>query len=76
MSYTVLRGCWCDIIAVNVQTPTVSKIDDMKDSSYKELEKVFDKFPKYHMKILLEDLNADANAQHPDLTHPQSVFFP
>jgi hypothetical protein len=29
----------------------------MKDRFYKELEHVFDKFPKYHMKILL-DLNA------------------
>jgi hypothetical protein len=25
---------------------------------YEELEQVFDKFPKYHMKILLGDLNA------------------
>jgi hypothetical protein len=25
----------------------------MKDSCYEEPERVFDKFPKYHMKILL-----------------------
>jgi hypothetical protein len=30
----------------------------VKDSFYEELERVFDKFPKYHMKILLEDFNA------------------
>jgi hypothetical protein len=30
----------------------------MKDSVYEELERVFDKFPKYHMKILLGDFNA------------------
>jgi hypothetical protein len=30
----------------------------MKDSFYKELECVFDKFPKDHMKILLGDFNA------------------
>jgi hypothetical protein len=30
----------------------------MKDSFYEELERVFRKFPKYHMKILLGDLNA------------------
>jgi exonuclease III len=30
----------------------------MKDSFYKELERVFDKVPKYHMKILLGDFNA------------------
>jgi hypothetical protein len=30
----------------------------VKDSFYKELERVFDKFPKYHMKILLGDFTA------------------
>jgi exonuclease III len=34
------------------------KIDDVKNSFYDELERVFDKFPKYHMKILLGDFNA------------------
>jgi hypothetical protein len=29
------------------------KSDDSKDSFYEELQKVFDYFPKYHMKILL-----------------------
>jgi exonuclease III len=29
-----------------------------KDRFYKELEHVFDKFSKYHMKILLGDFNA------------------
>jgi endonuclease/exonuclease/phosphatase family metal-dependent hydrolase len=30
----------------------------VKDSFYDELERVFDKFPKYRMKILLGDFNA------------------
>jgi hypothetical protein len=30
----------------------------MKDSFYKKLEHVFNKFPKYQMKILLGDFNA------------------
>jgi hypothetical protein len=30
----------------------------VKDSLYEELERVFDKFPKYHMKILSGDFNA------------------
>jgi hypothetical protein len=30
----------------------------LKDSFYEELKHVFDKFPKYHTKILLGDLNA------------------
>jgi exonuclease III len=58
MSYIILRGRWCDIIVLNVHGPTEDKIDDVKDSFYDELERGFDKFPKYHMKILLGDLNA------------------
>jgi hypothetical protein len=37
---------------------TEDKVDDIKDSFYEELEQVFDQFPRYHMKILLGDLNA------------------
>jgi hypothetical protein len=58
MSYIILRGLWCHIIVLNVHAPTVDKTDDIKDSFYEELERVFDKFPKYHMKILLGDFNA------------------
>jgi endonuclease/exonuclease/phosphatase family metal-dependent hydrolase len=32
--------------------------DDVKDSFYEKLERVFVKFPKHHMKILLGDFNA------------------
>jgi exonuclease III len=46
------------IIVLNVLAPTEDKIDDMKSSFYKELECVFDEFPKYHTKILLGDFNA------------------
>jgi exonuclease III len=59
MSYIMLRGHWCDIIVLNVHVPTEDKID-MKNSLYKELECVFNKFPKYHMKILLGDFNTKA----------------
>jgi hypothetical protein len=34
------------------------KIDDVKDRFYEVLECVFDKFLKYHMKILFGDFNA------------------
>jgi hypothetical protein len=30
----------------------------MKDGFYKELQRVFNEFPKYHMKVLLGDFNA------------------
>jgi hypothetical protein len=43
-------------IILNVHAPTEDKTDDMKDSFYDELEHMFDKFPKYHMNILLGDI--------------------
>jgi hypothetical protein len=43
---------------VQYHAPTEAKIDDIKDRFYEELEQVFDKFAKYHMKILLGDSNA------------------
>jgi hypothetical protein len=50
MSHIILRGRWCHIIVLNVHAPTEDKTDDVKDSFYEELERVFDKFPKYHIK--------------------------
>jgi hypothetical protein len=43
---------------MNVHAPTEDKIDDIKDRFYEELEHVFDKLPKYPMKILLGYFNA------------------
>jgi len=40
-SYIVMRGCWCNIIALNVHAPSEDKRDDSKDSFYEELEQVF-----------------------------------
>ena len=57
VSYIVMRGHWCNIIVLNVHAPSEEKSDESKDSFYEELEQVFDHFPKYHMKILL-DFNA------------------
>jgi hypothetical protein len=54
----MLRGRWCHIIVLNVHSPTEDKTDYVKGSFYEELESVFGKFPKYHMKILLGDFNA------------------
>jgi len=51
MLYTVLRGCWCNIIVLNMHAPNEDKSDDPKDSFYEELEQVFDHFSKYSMKI-------------------------
>jgi hypothetical protein len=55
MSYIIQRGRWCHIIIPSVHAPTEDETDDVKDSFFEELECMFDKFPKYHMKILLGD---------------------
>jgi hypothetical protein len=46
MSYIILRGRWCHVVVLNVHVPTEDKSDDVKDSFYEELERVFDKFHK------------------------------
>jgi hypothetical protein len=63
MLYITLKGHWCDIIVLNVHSPTEDKDDDIKDSFYKELEEVFDQFPMYHMKIFLGDFNANVRRE-------------
>jgi exonuclease III len=57
MPYIIIRG-------LNVHAPTEDKTDDAKYSFYKELERVFDTFPKYHMKILLGDFNAKVGREN------------
>jgi hypothetical protein len=57
MSDLTLKGRWCDII-LNVQAPTEDKDNVIKDSFSKELEEVYDHYPRYHMKIFLGDFNA------------------
>jgi len=64
VSYIVLRGCWCNIIVLNVHAPSEDKSDDSKDSFYEELEQVFDHFPRHHMKILLGDFNAKVRREN------------
>jgi hypothetical protein len=70
MSYILLRGRWCDIIVLNVPAPTRGKIDNVKDRFYEELEQVFNKFPKYHMKILLGNFNGKVGKE--DFLKPAS----
>jgi hypothetical protein len=63
MSYIMLQGSWCDIIVLYVHGSMEDKIDYMKGSFYEELEHVFDKFPKYNMKMLLGDFNGKVSKE-------------
>jgi hypothetical protein len=58
MSYIILGSRRCPVIVLSVHAPTEDKIDDVKYSPYEELERVFDKFPEYHMTNLLGDFSA------------------
>jgi hypothetical protein len=58
IGYIPLRGHCCHIIVLNVNAPTEDTTDDVKGGFYEELKRVFDKFLKYHVKILLGDFNA------------------
>jgi hypothetical protein len=51
MSYIILGGSWCNIIALNVHVPCEDKGDDVKDSFYEELGRVFDQLPRYGIKM-------------------------
>ena len=59
-----MRGRWCNIIVLNVHAKSEEKSDESKDSFYEELEQVFYNFPKYHIKILLGDINAKVRREN------------
>jgi hypothetical protein len=63
-SYTKLRGRWFYIIVPNVHTTTEDESDHIKDTFYDALEGVFDKFLKYHMKILLGYYNSKVEREY------------
>jgi hypothetical protein len=64
MSYIILRGHWCNIIVLNMHAPCEDEGDDVKDSFYEELGRVFDQFPRYNMKILLGDFNVKVGREN------------
>jgi hypothetical protein len=41
----MLRGRWCNVIVLNGHTSCEGKRDDVKDSFYEELGRVFISFP-------------------------------
>jgi hypothetical protein len=50
-------------MVLNVHAPREDKIDDMKDWFYEKLEHVFEKFRKYHTKMLLGDFIAQVGRE-------------
>jgi hypothetical protein len=60
----VLRGCWCSIIVLNMHVPCKDKSDDVKDSFCEKLRCAFGQFPRYDMKILLDDFSAKVGSEN------------
>ena len=58
LSYVTIRTRWCNTVLINVHAPTDEADDNDKDTFYDELERLFDRFPKYNTKIVLGDFNA------------------
>ena len=58
------KGRYCDIIVLNVHAPSEDKDDDIKDSFYEEIERLFYQLPMYHIKILLGDFNAKVEREN------------
>jgi hypothetical protein len=68
MSYITLRGRWCNIVVLNVHARCEIKGNEVKDSFYEELGRVFDQFPWYDMKVLLGGFNAKVGRE--DISKP------
>jgi exonuclease III len=64
VSCIILRGCWCNIIVLNVHAPCEDKGDDVKKSFYEELGHFFDQFRRYDMKIILGDFNVKVSREN------------
>jgi len=53
-----ITGHIFDVVIINCYAPTEEKGDDIKESFYEELNKVWDVIPNYCVKIVLGDFNA------------------
>jgi hypothetical protein len=49
---------------LNVHAPTEDTIDDMNGRFSEELEQVFNKLPKYYMKMLIGDFNSKVGREN------------
>jgi exonuclease III len=65
--HIILKGQCCHAIVLNIHAQTEEKTEDVKDSFYHGLERVFNKFLKYNMKILLGDFNVKMRKE--DILH-------
>jgi len=60
VTHIVMRGCWCNVIDLNVHAPSEEKKWWLRTEGrvYEDLEQVFGNFPRYEIKILIGEFNA------------------
>jgi hypothetical protein len=49
MLYVIIRGRWSNILVQNVHAPCEDKSDDVNDSFYEKLGRLFHKIPRKDM---------------------------
>jgi hypothetical protein len=64
MLYIILKDSWYDVIVLNNHASTENKIEAVKDSFYKGLERVLNKFHKYHIKMLSGDFSTQVGREY------------
>jgi len=50
-------------VLINAYAPTEVASDNDKDIFYNELERLFDRIPKYNSKIMLRDINSEVGRE-------------
>lgn len=56
--YVILKGKYFDVVVISCYGPTEEKAVEEKDNFYEELEDVYDKLPRYCIKIFIGNFNA------------------
>ena len=51
VSCITLKGRWCIIIVLNVHVPSEDKDDDIKDSFYEEMVRLFDRLLSHENQV-------------------------
>lgn len=70
-TYIIPRCRGCNVIVLNVHALREDRSDDVKNRIYKQLRHVPDHFPRYNMKIWLDDFKAKVGSE--DIFKPKKM---
>jgi len=63
LSYVPIPTRWSNTILIKVHAPTDEADGNDTDTFYEELDRLFDRLPKYNTKIMLSDFNAKVGGE-------------